>query len=67
MRYVVIDTLGDWDTIEIAGHRGTLLGEFRSNESARALVLQRLAYGDRGVVALDAATGAVLYPSNDGG
>ena len=62
MRYVVLDLLGDWDTTEVAGRRGTVLGRFRSNESARAMVLQRLAGGDRGVVAMDARTGRVVYP-----
>ena len=65
MRYVVLDTLGDWDTTEVAGRRGTVLGKFRSDESARAMVLQRLAYGDRGVVAMDARTGKVVYPEAD--
>ena len=65
MRYVVLDTLGDRDTTEIAGRRGTVLGRFRSDEIARAMVLRRLVYGDRGVVAMDAQTGEVIYSEAD--
>ena len=65
MRCVVLDPLGDWNTTEVAGRRGTVLGKFRSDESARAMVLQRLACGDRGVVALDASSGKVVYPDAD--
>jgi hypothetical protein len=62
VRYVVLDTSGDWEPTEVAGHRGTVLGRFRSEESARALALQRLAYGDRGVIVVDSAAGEVVYP-----
>ena len=63
MRYMVLDTLDDWRATEVAGHRGALLGEFNTMESAKALVLQRLAQGDCGVIAIDSTAGVVVFPT----
>ena len=67
MRYVVLDTRGDWEVTEVAGHEGTILWRFHSEESARALAMQRLSYGDRGVIVVDTVTGAAVYPPADEG
>jgi hypothetical protein len=63
VRYVLLDTSDDWRAIEVAGHRGALVAEFNTVESAIALVLQRLALGDRGVIAVDSIAGVVVFPT----
>ena len=62
MRYVVLDT--NWvRTIEtLPGWTGLVLGRFRTLDSARALVLQRMAYGDVGLAVVDSASGEKVYP-----
>ena len=62
MRYVVLDTGDDYRAIRLGECCGTLLAEFHTEESATALVRQRLAHGDRGVVAVDSLTGEVVFP-----
>ena len=62
MRYVVIgptwDDMGD----TLAGWSGTVLARFTSPDSAKALTLQRLAHGDKGIVVVDSASGRQTYP-----
>jgi hypothetical protein len=65
MRYLVLDTAEDGEVEGLPGQRGLVLDRFHTEESARALVLQRLAYGDRGVIAVDSATGEVVYEPVD--
>jgi hypothetical protein len=42
-----------------------VLGSFNKVDSARALALQRMAYGDIGVVVVDQATGEQVFPRAD--
>ena len=62
MRYVVIGpSWGDMgDTL--AGWSGTVLARFMSLDRAKALTLQRMAYGDTGIVVVDSASGRQTYP-----
>ena len=62
MRYVVLDTEDDRQPVEVAGQRGTRLAVFNTEQRAKALVLQRLARGDCGVVAVDVTSGMVIFP-----
>jgi hypothetical protein len=61
-RYAVISVAEEADATELCGHHGKLIDRFRSEESARALALQRMAFGDVGVVVIDAATGSRVFP-----
>ena len=65
MRYLVVDTGQAGDIEGLPGMSGVVIDRFRTEESARALALQRLAYGDTGVVVVDAESGEVVYPPAD--
>jgi len=62
MCYVVIDTSWKQGEEKLAGWSGTVLGEYRSLDSAKALTLQRMAYGDTGIVVVDSTSGGRAYP-----
>ena len=62
-RYVVLDTAWlDDEAVTLGGEHGKVLGRFMSSDSARALALQRMAYGDRGVVVVDRVDGERIFP-----
>jgi hypothetical protein len=62
MRYVVIDTNWVRSSETLPCWPGSVLGRFNTLDSAKALVLQRMAYGDEGVVVVDSASGRQAYP-----
>jgi hypothetical protein len=65
-RYVVLDT--EWvsaKAISVGRWRGEVLDSFFSLDSARALALHRMAYGDIGVVVIDQLSGEKVFPLSD--
>ncbi len=62
MRYVVVDVAEDVGATDLWGRRGRLLDSFRTEESARALALQRMALGDVEVVVIDGLSGTQVFP-----
>jgi hypothetical protein len=66
-RYAVIDTSFDEGEAEQRGYRSRVLGTFNTEDSAKALALQRMAYGDLGVVVIDQETGERVFPSDEAG
>ena len=62
MRYVVLDT--SWDGMEegLAGWKGSVLARFNTLDSAMALTLQRMAYGDQGVIVVDSVSDRQAFP-----
>lgn len=66
MRYVVIDTNWNHGVEAVSGWNGTVLGRFKSLDSAKALTLQRLSYGDTGIVVVDVVSGGRAYPPDSG-
>ena len=64
-RYAVIDTNWDDGNEPLAGWTGHVLGRFNTLDSAKALVLQRLSFGDTGVVVIDIRSGERLYPPEE--
>ena len=62
MPYVVLETRWDEGDEIIAGWSGEVLGRFETQDSAKALALQRIAYGDTGVVVVETATRKCVYP-----
>jgi hypothetical protein len=67
MRYVVFD-LDDPDSANPADRtRGTMLETFRTEESAKAFALHRMASGDIFVAVIDIFTGDQVFPPPDRG
>ena len=66
-RYVVVDTDCAEDGAEVVpgAPRGRLVDSFRTEESAKALALQRMSYGDVGVVVFDSVSGKQVFPRPD--
>lgn len=64
-RYAVIDTNWNDGSEPVAGWAGHVLGRFNTMDSARALVLQRMAFGDTGVVVIQVHSGARVYPPDE--
>jgi hypothetical protein len=64
-RYAVIDTNWDDGGEPLAGWSGHVLGRFMTLDSAKALVLQRMSFGDTAVVVIDVHTGKRVYPPDD--
>ncbi len=64
-RYAVIDTNWDDGNDSIAGWSGHVLGRFNTLDSAKALVLQRLSFGDTGVVVIEVRSGDRVYPPEE--
>ena len=64
-RYAVIDTNWDDGSEPLVGWAGHVLGRFNTLDSAKALVLQRLSFGDTGVVVIDIRSGERLYPPEE--
>ena len=62
MRYVVVDTNWKQEEEAVPAWGGTVLGRFRSLESAKALTLKRIACGDTGIVVVDSVSGGRAYP-----
>ena len=62
MRYAVLDAAEEENATELWGHRGKLLDSFRTEDSAKALALHRMAYGSAGVVVIDGITGSQVFP-----
>jgi hypothetical protein len=62
MRYVVVDLSRTGEDTQSAEYPRTVLDTFNTMESAKALVLQRMAYGDVTVVVIDAYTGRQVFP-----
>ena len=64
-RYAVIDTNWDDGTDPLAGWTGHVLGRFNTLDSAKALVLQRMSFGDTGVVVIEVRSGDRKYPPEE--
>jgi hypothetical protein len=64
-RYAVIDTNWDDGTDPLAGWTGHVLGRFNTLDSAKALVLQRMSFGDTGVMVVEVRSGARTYPPEE--
>jgi hypothetical protein len=66
-RYAVIDTDFDDNAPEQQPLQSRVLGTFHTEDSAKALALQRMAYGDLGVVVIDQETGERVFPRDEAG
>jgi hypothetical protein len=63
-RYVVLDTgWVDEEAVTISSWTGHTLDSFRTYDSAKALALQRIAYGDLTVMVVDRKTGERVFPA----
>ena len=65
-RYVVVDTWDEDGTVT-CGCAGRVLDSFIQLDSAQALALQRMAYGNVGVVVVDQVVGEKVFPGPDHG
>ena len=61
-RYAVIDTKWDSEDERLAGWSGHVLGRSNTFASAKALVLQRMSFGDTGIVVVGLPSGERVYP-----
>ena len=59
---MVLDTR--WDEMDegLAGWKGSVLARFSTLDSAKALTLQRMAYGVRGIMVVDSVSGRQEFP-----
>jgi len=64
-RFAVIDTNWDDGNSPLAGWTGHVLGRFNTLDSAKALVLQRMSFGDTGVVVVDVRSSDRVYPPEE--
>jgi hypothetical protein len=65
MRYVVIDLNATTGARTIAGHRGRVIGVFKTPRPARSYAHHRISKGDVFVVVVDQITGEQVYPALD--
>jgi hypothetical protein len=61
-RYLVVDTWENAGASTVGGCTGRQLDSFHSLDSAKALALQRMAYGNVGVVVVDQVGGETVFP-----
>ena len=66
MRYTVIDLHETRGATSVAGHRGKVIGSFKTARHAQAFAQIRVLRGDVFVVVLDSVTGAQVYPQRVG-
>ena len=66
LRYVVLNPRWiDAEAVTVGSWKGRLLASFATLDSAKALALQRMAYGDRAVVVVDRVGEERVFPSSD--